>query len=73
MLETETAAAHFGSRAALAKALNVGRSAVTLWGQYVPELRARQLEQITDGQLVAGEYPARGRPGKYTPAKPRKR
>lgn len=73
MLKTNEAAARFGSRAALAKALGINRAAVTLWGEYVPQSRAIQLQEITSGALQAGEYPAGSRPGKYAPRRPRKR
>ncbi len=49
---------HFGSVAALARALHLTPGAVSQWGVDVPKLRAVQLERITDGALRAtrGDY-----------------
>lgn len=45
---------YFGSKAALAKVLNVDRSAVTLWGiEGLPPKRAIQIERITSGVFKA--------------------
>ncbi|MGF1717294.1 Cro/CI family transcriptional regulator [Photobacterium chitinilyticum] len=42
---------HFGSGKEVAKALGIKPSAVYQWPQQVPELRAFQLEKITNGVL----------------------
>lgn len=50
-----TAINYFGSAAKLAKALGISKSAVSLWGDQIPELRAYQLERITNGELLVVE------------------
>lgn len=54
-----TAIKHFGSAAKLAKALGISKSAVSHWEEEIPELRAYQLESLTNGGLVLrdGETP----------------
>jgi len=47
---------HFGSVAALAKALKVTYEAVRQWDE-VPELRQYQLERLTNGELKASSRP----------------
>lgn len=42
---------HFGSKAKTARALGVGRAAVTKWGDQVPPLRAAQIQRLTRGKL----------------------
>ncbi|MBV7434520.1 Cro/Cl family transcriptional regulator [Cardiobacteriaceae bacterium TAE3-ERU3] len=42
---------YFGSQVAVADALGIGKAGVSLWGEVVPELRAMQLERLTDGKL----------------------
>lgn len=49
------AVAHFGSRAALAKALGVTKGAISQWGSKVPELRAYQIQTLTGGKLKVDE------------------
>ena len=44
--------AFFGSQIAIAKALNLTRSAVSAWGD-IPLLRQLQLEELTCGKLKA--------------------
>lgn len=47
---------HFGGKAALAKALNVERSAVSWWlREGLPSRRAVQIERITGGMFKAIE------------------
>lgn len=43
---TADAIKHFGSRAAIARALGISRSAVSYWGEHVPALRAYQLREL---------------------------
>jgi DNA-binding transcriptional regulator YdaS (Cro superfamily) len=43
----------FGSKIKLAKALGVAPSAVTQWGETIPQLRAFQIERLTKGKLKA--------------------
>ncbi|MCS6114488.1 Cro/CI family transcriptional regulator [Shewanella baltica] len=52
-MKTKDAISHFGNKLKLAKALNVSKSAISQWGDDVPELRAFQIERLTDGQLMA--------------------
>lgn len=52
-MKTRTVVKHFGSKAAVAKALEISRAAVTRWGDDVPEGRAYQIELITGGALKA--------------------
>lgn len=60
-MKTQDAIDHFGSREALAKALDIDRSATHHWGEYVPEPRQYQLQVITAGKLVAKPFPKRER------------
>lgn len=45
------AIAHFGSGAALARALGITKGAVSFWKKHVPEGRAYQIESVTNGVL----------------------
>ncbi|HIF60867.1 MAG TPA: Cro/Cl family transcriptional regulator [Rhodospirillales bacterium] len=42
---------HFGNQVKLAAALEITRSAVSQWGENVPQGRAYQLQLITGGKL----------------------
>lgn len=42
---------HFGSVSDVAKALGIKHPAVCRWPELIPELRARQLDEITNGGL----------------------
>lgn len=44
---------HFGTKRAFAQALGLSESAITQWGELVPELRQYQVEVITDGKFKA--------------------
>jgi len=50
-MEKTQAISHFGSAANLARALGISKAAVSQWKDQVPELRALQLERLTDGEL----------------------
>lgn len=50
-MKTVDAISHFGNRSKLAKALKISKSAIAQWGSDVPELRAYQIERLTDGAL----------------------
>lgn len=50
-MRTAIAIKHYGSQAALARALNITRSAVSQWGPIVPEGAAYKLQSLTDGKL----------------------
>ena len=64
-MKTKDAIKVFGSRVALAKALDIDLSATYHWGEYVPELRQYQLQVITLGRLMA----SRKKMTKLTPRK----
>lgn len=44
---------HFGSQAAVARALNIKPPSVAEWGETVPPLRQLQIEKITGGKFKA--------------------
>lgn len=48
---TADAVKHFGSKTLVAKALGIGKAAVSKWPPMVPPLRAAQLHQLTRGKL----------------------
>lgn len=43
---------YFGSKSKLASAAGVSRSAVSLWGELIPEVRAARIQAATGGALV---------------------
>ena len=57
-MKTKQAAEHFGSKSKLAAALGITPSAVTMWGDDVPELRQYQIERLTKGKLKSTTVPA---------------
>lgn len=50
---TKDVIAHFGSQAAVARALGIAQPSVWEWGDHPPPLRQLQLERITNGALRA--------------------
>lgn len=50
-MKTKDAISCFGNKSKLAKALTISKSAIAQWGSDVPELRAFQIERLTDGAL----------------------
>ena len=50
-MQKQDAIAYFGGTPHLAKALGIGRHAIYQWPDVVPELRARQLAELTEGKL----------------------
>jgi hypothetical protein len=50
-MKTETAITHFGSKAALARALQIKLPSIYSWGELVPLGRAYELQDITQGAL----------------------
>lgn len=54
-MKKTTAIDYFGSVSALAEALSISQEAVSQWGENVPELRAYQLERITNGALTVDD------------------
>jgi transcriptional repressor of cell division inhibition gene dicB len=63
-MKTELAVDYFGTKAAIADALGIKRSAVSQWGKTIPQGRAYQLEVLTGGKLKAN---ARNTPQQPTP------
>ena len=53
-MRTKDAILHFGNKLKLAQALEISKSAISQWGDEVPELRAYQIERLTGGKLKAG-------------------
>ena len=47
--------AHFGSKAKVARALNLTRGSITHWGVKVPEIYTYKLQYITKGKLKVSE------------------
>lgn len=50
-MKTADAIAHFGGITPLAKALGVKTQAISQWKEAVPELRAYQIESLTERAL----------------------
>lgn len=61
-MKTELAVEHFGSKAAIADALGIKKSAVSQWGDTIPQGRAYQIEVLTGGQLKANPAAPSARP-----------
>jgi DNA-binding transcriptional regulator YdaS (Cro superfamily) len=51
-MRTADAIQHYGSRAAIARALGLTPSAVSQWGETVPELSAWRLWMASGGRLA---------------------
>lgn len=52
-MRTSEVIEHFGSQAAVARALNIKPPSVAEWGETVPPLRQLQIEKITGGKFKA--------------------
>ena len=52
-MKTKDAILYFGSKSQLAKYLGLTKGAVSQWPDDVPELRAYQIERLTNGVLKA--------------------
>lgn len=50
-MKTDDAIHYFGTAAAVARALQISKSAVSQWGELVPLATAARLERITNGAL----------------------
>ncbi|WP_430454943.1 Cro/CI family transcriptional regulator [Rheinheimera sp.] len=50
-MKTSDVVAFYGSKTAVADALQVHKSAVSNWGELVPRGRAFELEKLTKGKL----------------------
>jgi DNA-binding transcriptional regulator YdaS (Cro superfamily) len=57
-MKTQEAAAFFGGKKKLADALGIGASAVSMWGDEIPESRQYQIQVISKGKLKADRKPA---------------
>jgi transcriptional repressor of cell division inhibition gene dicB len=57
-MKTKDAIRHFGSASALARALGIWKTAVSQWGDTVPQRRAFEIERLTKGKLKASFTPA---------------
>ncbi len=52
-MKTKDAISYFGNKCSLARALKLSKSAISQWPENVPELRAYQIERLTNGVLTA--------------------
>ena len=50
-MKKSDALSYFGNNRKIAQILGLSDAAITAWGEQIPELRARQLEEITQGAL----------------------
>lgn len=50
-MRTDQAIAHYGTKAALARALRIKLPSIYSWGELVPLGRAYELQDITGGKL----------------------
>lgn len=59
-MKTSDAIAHFGTRIAIARKLGISASAITRWGEVVPEGSAYKLQVLTENALRVDPscYPA---------------
>jgi len=44
---------YFGTQEKTAQALNISQVSVSRWGEYIPRLRAYEIERLTNGKLKA--------------------
>jgi DNA-binding transcriptional regulator YdaS (Cro superfamily) len=56
-MKKEDAIAYFGSSSELAKKLGIAKQAISQWGEDVPQLRAFEIERITNSALKADFIP----------------
>lgn len=61
-MQKQTAIDHFGSASKLADALGITDSAVSLWGNVIPEGSAYKLQVITGGALQVDQSMYKNRP-----------
>ncbi len=61
-MKTQEVIKYYGSSKAMAQALGVSPAAVSQWGEYPPELRQHQIQNITHGKLVVGVSSASAKP-----------
>ncbi|KRV69758.1 Cro/Cl family transcriptional regulator [Aeromonas veronii] len=55
-MKTVLAVDYFGTKAAIADALGIKKSAVSQWGDTIPKGRAYQIEVLTGGKLKADQH-----------------
>ncbi|WP_312288824.1 Cro/CI family transcriptional regulator [Stutzerimonas nitrititolerans] len=53
-MKTQDVADYFGSKKKLADALGIRPSAVTMWGETIPESRQYQIQVLSKGKFKAG-------------------
>lgn len=53
-MKTHEVAEFFGNKTKLAEALGIRPSAVTMWGETIPESRQYQIEVLSKGKFKAG-------------------
>ncbi len=59
-MKTRDVAKFFGSKKKLAEALGIQPSAVTMWGDTVPESRQYQIQVLSQGQFRADKKGSKG-------------
>lgn len=42
---------HYGTKAAIARALGITRQSLSQWGEFPPQLAQYKLEELTNGEL----------------------
>lgn len=52
-MTTDEAIKHYGTQAKLAAALGIRQPSISGWGEFPPDIRQLQLQQITKGKLKA--------------------
>jgi transcriptional repressor of cell division inhibition gene dicB len=52
-MTTDQAVSHYGTQVKLATALKMAQSTISGWGEYPPEIRQLQIQQLTGGKLKA--------------------
>lgn len=67
-MRTKDVVDHFGSQAALARALGITQPSVALWGDDVPPLRQLQIERLTAGKFKADPSILAPAPADATPS-----
>lgn len=53
-MNTQEVAEFFGNKKKLAEALGIRPSAVTMWGETIPESRQYQIQVLSKGKFKAG-------------------
>jgi DNA-binding transcriptional regulator YdaS (Cro superfamily) len=50
-MRTTEVVKHFGTKAAIARALGITRQSLSQWGDFPPQLAQYRLEELTNGEL----------------------